>query len=113
MAFSTDVIVGFPTENDQEFQDTYDVMKKVEFDSAFMFKYSQRKNTIASRKYKDDVPDEKKTERIVKINELQKKISLKKNQSHIDEIHNILIESQESAKSNEQFCGRFSCMTRC
>ena len=103
---TTDVIVGFSSETDAEFNDTFDVMQKVEFDSAFSFKYSERKNTIASKKFKDDVPEAIKTERIVRLNELQKSISLKKNKQHIGQIHTILIESESTARSDKYCQGR-------
>lgn len=106
VALTTDVIVGFPTETDEEFEDTYRVMQEVEFDSAFIFKYSERPGTIAARKYPDDVPEEKKTERIVRLNELQKEISLKKNRAHIGEVHRVLIEQESTRKSPHDFQGR-------
>ncbi len=102
---STDVIVGFPTETDEEFEDTLDVLRQVEFDSAFMFKYSQRKDTIAYRKYADDVCDDKKTERIVKVNELQKVHSLNRNQAEIRAELAVLIEGP-SKRTDEQWMGR-------
>jgi tRNA-2-methylthio-N6-dimethylallyladenosine synthase len=106
IVLTTDIIVGFPTETDEEFEDTYRVMKEVEFDSAFIFKYSERPNTIASRKYPDDVPEEKKTERIVRLNELQKEISLRKNQAHIGQIHEVLLEKKGTKKSDSQWQSR-------
>lgn len=106
MALSTDVIVGFPTETEREFEDTYRVMKEVEFDSAFIFKYSERRGTIAARKYPDDVPEEAKTERIVRLNELQKEISLKKNRAHIGQTVEVLIEEERTRKSADDFQGR-------
>ena len=106
VALTTDVIVGFPTETDAEFEDTFRVMKEVEFDSAFIFKYSERPGTIAARKHPDDVPEEKKTERIVRLNELQKEISLKKNRAHIGEVHRVLIEQESTRKSPHDFQGR-------
>ncbi len=87
LVLTTDIIVGFPTETDEEFEDTVKVVREVEFDSAFIFKYSERPKTIAARKYPDDVPEEVKTERIVRLNEIQKEISLKKNRAHIGEVH--------------------------
>ncbi|MEJ2635279.1 MAG: tRNA (N6-isopentenyl adenosine(37)-C2)-methylthiotransferase MiaB, partial [Calditrichia bacterium] len=83
MVITTDIIVGFPTESDAEFEDTVAVMREVAYDSAFIFKYSERKGTIAARRYPDDVPEEKKTERIVLLNEIQKEIPLRKNRAHI------------------------------
>jgi len=106
ISLTTDIIVGFPTETDAEFEDTYRVMKEVEFDSAFMFKYSERKNTIASRKFPDDVSDEVKTERIVCLNELQKEISHKKNQEHIGQVHELLIEQEQSIHNPNFSVGR-------
>lgn len=97
---STDVIVGFCSETDEDFEDTLDVMRQVEFDSAFMFKYSQRENTIASRKYPDDVSDEKKTARIVRLNERQKEISLKKNEAEIGGTHEVLVEGPSKRGSD-------------
>ncbi len=106
VALSTDAIVGFCSETDAEFQETLDVMEQVGFDSAFTFKYSQRKGTIASRKYPDDVPEAIKTERIVRLNELQKEISLKKNRAHIGKTHEILLENKGSKHSPEVLYGR-------
>lgn len=106
MILTTDIIVGFPTETDEEFEDTFDVMRTVEFDSAFIFKYSERKGTIAARKYPDDVSEEKKTERIVRLNALQKEMSLKKNQAHIGQVHEVLIESMTTKKSETDVQGR-------
>jgi len=106
ITLTTDIIVGFPTEADEEFEDTLHVMRQADFDSAFMFKYSQRHGTIAERKYPDDVPENIKTERIVQLNELQKEISLKKNQAHIGEIHNILIENKGTKRSADEVLGR-------
>lgn len=101
VTLTTDIIVGFSSETDAEFEDTIDVMEQVEFDSAFMFKYSERTNTIAYRKFADDVPEDKKTERIVTLNELQKSISFKKNQAHIGEIMDVLVEGPSKKREHE------------
>ena len=106
MVLTTDIIVGFPTESDREFEDTYEVVKQVEFDSAFIFKYSERQGTVAARKYPDDVPEAAKKERIIRLNELQNRISLQKNQAHIGEIHNVLIEQESTRKSPHDYQGR-------
>ncbi len=106
MVITTDIIVGFPTETDTEFEDTVDVIQKVEFDSAFIFKYSPRKGTIAHRRYADDVPEEKKKQRIIRLNELQNSISLKKNRAHIGEVQRVLIEQESTRKSPDDYQGR-------
>jgi tRNA-2-methylthio-N6-dimethylallyladenosine synthase len=106
LCLSTDIIVGFPTETGAEFEDTMDVMREVRFDSAFTFKYSERKGTIASKKYPDDVAEEVKTKRIVRLTDLQKQISLEKNQAHIGQVHNVLIEALSTNKSEDEAQGR-------
>jgi len=106
IVLTTDIIVGFPTETDGEFEDTVNVIRQVQFDAAFIFKYSERKGTIAARRYPDDVPEEKKTERIVRLNDLQNDISLQKNRRHIGEIQTVLIEQETTRKSPQDFQGR-------
>lgn len=106
IALSTDVIVGFCTETDTEFDETLKVMRKVEFDSAFMFKYSQRKGTIASRKMEDDVPEAIKTERIVALNELQREIGEKRNLAHIGQEMDVMIEKAGTRKDDHLYLGR-------
>ncbi|MBF0484915.1 MAG: tRNA (N6-isopentenyl adenosine(37)-C2)-methylthiotransferase MiaB [Candidatus Omnitrophica bacterium] len=103
IALTTDVIVGFPTETDAEFEDTYRVMREVEFDSAFMFKYSPRPKTMAARKLKDDVSELKKTARIVKLNILQTAISLKKNKALVGDIQEILMEQAGKIKAGSAY----------
>lgn len=105
VTLTTDIIVGFSSETDTDFADTVEVMQEVEFDSAFMFKYSERKQTMAYRKFPDDVPPEKKTERIVHLNELQKRISLKKNREAIGKTYEILVEGP-SKKNPDAWMGR-------
>jgi len=104
LVLTTDVIVGFPTESEDEFQETLDVMHRVEFDAAFMFKYSQRRHTIASRKYPDDVTEEEKTSRITRLVERQRKINLKRNQLHLGEVFKVLVEGK--GKKPGQLLGR-------
>ena len=106
MVLSTDIIVGFPTETDADFQETLDVVRQVQFDSAFIFKYSERNGTIAQKKYPNDVPEPVKTERIVQLNEIQKAISLKKNLAHVGQEHLVLIEREATKKSAEDVQGR-------
>ncbi len=89
---TTDIIVGFPTETEADFQETCDLMRQVEFDNAFIFKYSERSGTIAQRQYPDDVPETVKTDRIVRLFDLQHNISHKKNRARIGETLDVLIE---------------------
>ncbi len=104
LALTTDVIVGFPTETEEEFQQTLDVLRTVEFDAAFMFKYSERQHTIASRKFPDDVSEEEKTSRIVRLVDLQQAISLKRNRKHIGETFEVMVEGK--GKKSNQLLGR-------
>ncbi|MBN2354643.1 radical SAM protein, partial [candidate division KSB1 bacterium] len=106
ITFSTDIIVGFPTETDEEFADTVEVVERVRFDSAFIFKYSERPGTLAAKKYADDVPAEVKTARIVHLNALQKSISLKRNQSAIGRVEDVLVERMGTKKSPDDYQGR-------
>ncbi|RAP38886.1 tRNA (N6-isopentenyl adenosine(37)-C2)-methylthiotransferase MiaB [Candidatus Marinamargulisbacteria bacterium SCGC AAA071-K20] len=106
---STDIIVGFPTETQEEFEDTVEVMNKVKFDQAFIFKYSERPNTRAAQKFPDDVSEPDKTKRIVECVELQKEHSLESNQSEIGKTHMLLIEEEFSKKNPELAVGRTDC----
>lgn len=105
-SISTDIIVGFPTETDEQFEDTVEVLEKSRFDTAFIFKYSERPNTTASRKFPDDVTEEDKTKRIVRLNAIQDRISLEKNEAHIGRIEPVLIEAERSKKSTDEYQGR-------
>jgi tRNA-2-methylthio-N6-dimethylallyladenosine synthase len=106
IVLTTDIIVGFPSESDAEFQETFEIMQEVEYDSAFIFKYSERPQTIAKRKFPDDISEEVKTDRIVRLNELQREISYKKNVAHIGEVHELLVERESTKKSDEDYQGR-------
>ena len=106
IVLTTDIIVGFPTETDGEFDDTLQVVAKVGFDSAFMFKYSERQGTIASKKYPDDVPESIKTERIMSLNEIQKEITYQRNLAHVGEIHTVLLEPYPDSKNTDVMPGR-------
>lgn len=106
IVLTTDIIVGFPTETLKEFEDTEDVVSAVQFDSAFIFKYSSRKGTLTSRKFPDDVAEEEKTRRIVRLNEIQAEISLAKNQLHVGEIQPVMIDTHATRKSDEFIQGR-------
>jgi len=106
VALSTDIIVGFPTESYEEFLDTLDVVKKVKFDVAFTFKYSERPNTLATKKFPDDVSEEEKTKRIMELIAAQKVISLEKLSAHIGSVQTVLIEKMGTKRSEEDYQGR-------
>ncbi|MFM7565637.1 MAG: tRNA (N6-isopentenyl adenosine(37)-C2)-methylthiotransferase MiaB [Flavobacteriales bacterium] len=106
-AISTDIITGFCGETVEEHQDTLSLMHEVQFDYAYMFKYSERPKTLAERKFEDDVPNEVKTERIQEIIAIQTHHSLLWNQQQIGQIQEILVEGP-SKKSDLQYCGRNS-----
>jgi tRNA-2-methylthio-N6-dimethylallyladenosine synthase len=105
VCLSTDVICGFPGETDAEFEDTVSALERVRFDSAFIFKYSERPNTIAQRKFRDDVPDAVKTARVVRLNALQKAISLELNREAVGRRLEVLLEAP-SRKSEADLLGR-------
>lgn len=102
---STDVIAGFCSETEQDHQDTLSLFEQVCFDSAFMFQYSERPGTLASRHYPDDVPPEVKTARLNEIIALQTKMSLKSNQKDIGKTFRVLIEGP-SKRNPDDLCGR-------
>lgn len=91
VALSTDIIVGFPGETKKNFENTLKVVKEIEFDTAFVAKYSPRPNTLAKIKYKDDVSSIEKERRYKKLNKLVEKIALKKNKKLKDKILDVLI----------------------
>ena len=105
VALTTDIILGFPTENREEFEQTVEMIKRVEYDSAFIFNYSERKGTVAKRRWADDVSAEEKKYRITLLNDIQKEISLKKNRSYIGQTAEILVEAP-SKKDENYWYGR-------
>lgn len=90
-AITTDLIVGFPSETEEEFEMTLDAVRKIRYDSAFMFRYSVRPGTVAA-KYTDDVPEEDKIRRLNKLIKLQQEISHEVNQREIGQIRIGLVE---------------------
>jgi tRNA-2-methylthio-N6-dimethylallyladenosine synthase len=106
-AISTDIIVGFCNESDEDFEETYDLMDKVGFDFAYMFKYSERPKTLAERNFEDNVPEEVKAKRLQRTIDLQQKQSLASYQAQVGKVSKVLIEG-ESKRSKEQLYGRNS-----
>lgn len=93
IGLTTDIIVGFPGETDEEFEDTLDVLKKVKFDNIYSFIFSPRKGTPAYE-MTDKVPDEKKSERFSKMLELQNEISIERNRAYENKITRVLVEGK-------------------
>lgn len=106
-AISTDIIAGFCSETEQDHQDTLEMMNWAAYDYAFMFKYSERPDTLAHKKYKDDVPEEVKSARLQEIIDLQQELSFRSNHADIGKTFEVLAESL-SRKSGKELSGRNS-----
>ena len=102
---STDVFCGFSGETLEDQQQTLSLMREVGFDSAFMFKYSERPGTFASRHYPDDIAEEEKIRRLNEIIALQNELSPESNRRDIGKTFEVLVEGY-SKRSREQMCGR-------
>ena len=103
VAITTDIIVGFPNETDEDFLDTLDVVNKCKYDSAFTFIYSPREGTPAS-KMEDKISNEVKEERLHKLNELVNKYSLENNKKYLNKTVKVLL-TDISEKDNNKLCG--------
>ncbi len=104
---STDMFTGFHGETEEDFQQTLDLMREVRFDSSFMFKYSERPGTLASRTMPDNIPEEVKIERLNRMIALQNELSLESNRADIGKEFDVLVEGI-SKRSTEQLVGRTS-----
>lgn len=102
---SHDMIAGFPTETEEDHQQTLSLMEYVKYDFGFMFAYSERPGTLAARKMEDDIPEEVKKRRLREIIELQQQHGKYRTQSYIGQTVCVLIE-KESKKSNSDWSGR-------
>lgn len=107
VSLGTDIIVGFPTETNDEFEETYQVLKDLEYSVAFLFSYSQRKGTPAMR-FQDDVPEEVKEERLQRLIALQNEIYSKQRQALLGSVVEVLVEARTD-KDAETFKGRTRC----
>lgn len=104
-AISADVIAGFCSETEEDHQDTLSLMKEVKYHFAYMFKYSERPNTLAQRKFEDDVPDEIKQRRLSEIIALQQEHSFEQLKKDIGKTYRVLVEGV-SKKSDQELYGR-------
>lgn len=104
---STDMFTGFHSETEEDHQETLSLMREVGYDSAFMFKYSERKGTYASKNLPDDVPEEVKLRRLQEMIDLQMELSLQSNKNDIGKEFEVLVEGY-SKRSREQLSGRTS-----
>ncbi len=102
---STDMFTGFYNESEEDFQETLSLMREAGFDSAFMFKYSERPGTLASRMMPDNVPEEVKIERLNRMIALQNELSLESNRRDIGKTFEVLVEGR-SKRSAEEYFGR-------
>lgn len=98
IGLTTDIIVGFPGETDEDFEDTIDLVKKVRYDSVFTFLYSPREGTPAAKR-EDQIPHELKMERFNRLNDEINKIALEKNKKYKDKIVKVLVD--EVSKNDE------------
>ena len=104
-SISQDMIIGFPTETEQDHQDTLALMEQVKFVFGYMYKYSERPGTMAARKFKDDVPEETKKRRLMEIVDAQRKHSAEITQSYVGKTVEVLIE-RASKKNPNEWSGR-------
>ncbi len=101
---STDIIVGFPGETDEDYRDTVDVVKQVQYDEAFVYKYSERYGTSAAN-LEDSVPENVKIQRLMEVNQMIRESGLKKRKSLLGSKHSILFEGP-SARDDKESMGR-------
>lgn len=102
---STDLFTGFHNESEEDFQETLSLMREAQFDSAFMFKYSERPGTLASRTMPDNVPEDVKIDRLNRMIALQNELSAASNLRDVGKVMEVLVEGV-SKRSREQWMGR-------
>ena len=107
ISLSQDMITGFPTETEEDHQDTLSLMEYVKYDFGYMFAYSERPGTMAARKMEDDVPESVKKRRLQEIVDLQQRIAMERTKRFVGETVEVLIE-KTSKRSDEHWSGRNS-----
>ena len=105
IVLTTDIICGFCSETDQDFRETCRIVEQAQLDSAYIFKYSERKHTIAARKYADDVPDQVKGQRVLKLVDIQRAITAERNRRYIGKTLTVLVE-RDATRSAAQSMGK-------
>ena len=105
ISITSDIIVGFPGETEDDFQETLSLLDEVEYDSIFGFKYSPRPNT-PSLKLEDAIPDEEKARRLTVLQEKQREIQKRRNQRHLGQVVEVMVEGKNEARA--QWIGRTS-----
>lgn len=106
-AISTDIFVGYHSETEEDHQESLSLMREVGYDSAFMFKYSERPGTYASKHLPDDIAEEEKIRRLNEMIQLQTELSAAANKRDEGKTFDVLVEGF-SKRSREQLCGRTS-----
>ncbi len=105
IALSQDMIIGFPTETEEDHQDTLDLINHVKYDYGFMFSYSERPGTLAGRKLDDDVPFDTKKRRLQEVIDVQREVGHEQLKKHLGRTEEVLIE-KSSKKSDKHWAGR-------
>jgi tRNA-2-methylthio-N6-dimethylallyladenosine synthase len=98
IALSTDVIVGFPSETEEQFRGTYDLLAGIRFDTVHVAAYSPREGTIAAREFADDVPAGVKKRRLEEIEQLQERIATEINSRLLGQTVEVLVEAKKKGK---------------
>ena len=106
-AISTDLFCGFHSETQDEYEETLSLMREVGYDSAFMFKYSERPGTFAAKNLEDNIPEDEKVRRLKGMIDLQNKLSEESNLRDVGKVFEVLVEGF-SKRSREQLFGRTS-----
>ncbi len=107
ISLSQDMITGFPTETEEDHQDTLSLMEHIKYDFGYMFAYSERPGTMAARKMEDDVPEPVKKRRLQEIVDLQQRIAMERTKRFVGQTVEVLIE-KTSKRSDEHWSGRNS-----
>lgn len=107
ISLSQDMIAGFPTETEEDHQDTLSLMEHAKYDFGFMFAYSERPGTLAARKMEDDVPEAVKKRRLNEIIDLQQKMALERTKRFVGQVVEVLVE-KDSKRSDLHWSGRNS-----